>query len=141
MDSAGTLLYRRQSGELFVLLVRPSGPAARYGWSIPKGLPEPGESLEDASRRETFEETGCRALTLRLLGKVDYKKSKKRVHCFTGPYEEAVEPKPTSWEVDRAEFVSLAAAREKLHADQKAFIAMLATEMDEGPHGEALAKD
>jgi len=44
------------------LLVHPGGPYFRnrdeHVWSIPKGLPEAGESLLDCARREMREETG-----------------------------------------------------------------------------------
>ncbi|MDX6751803.1 NUDIX domain-containing protein [Geminicoccaceae bacterium 1502E] len=61
--SAGLLVFRqRAKGELELLLVHPGGPlwAKRDSgaWSIPKGLPERGEALLDAARREAQEETG-----------------------------------------------------------------------------------
>lgn len=128
-ESAGTLLYRRRGGAIEVLLVRPSGPAARYGWSIPKGLPDPGESLEAAARRETREEAGADAGALALLGHVDYAKSKKRVHCFFGEAPEGCEPRAASWEVSQARFVPLDEARRVLHADQRAFVDLLAAKL------------
>ena len=52
-QSAGTLLYRPLPESLEVLLVHPSGPYNRRApWSIPKGLPDPGESLEAAAPRD-----------------------------------------------------------------------------------------
>jgi predicted NUDIX family NTP pyrophosphohydrolase len=60
--SAGLLLFRRRDGALEVLLGHMGGPfwAGREigAWSIPKGLPEPGEDLLAAARREVREETG-----------------------------------------------------------------------------------
>ncbi len=60
--SAGILLYRRRDGALEVLLGHPGGPffAQRDedSWTIPKGLAEIGEALEDVARREFAEETG-----------------------------------------------------------------------------------
>jgi predicted NUDIX family NTP pyrophosphohydrolase len=125
-ESSGTLLWRRREGRLEVLIVRPSGPAARWGWSIPKGLSEPGESLEQAARRETREEAGVDfAGPLAPLGHVDYAKSRKRVHCFCGEAPPEAEPKVASWEVDEARFVPAEDARELLHPDQRAFVDML----------------
>lgn len=126
-QSAGTLLYRRRAdGGVEVLIVRPSGPAARYGWSLPKGLPNAGESLEDAARRETREEAGVDFTgALSSLGFVDYAKSKKRVHGFAGEADASVEPNVASWEVSAAKFVSLDEAESLLHVDQRAFIARL----------------
>ena len=37
-------------------------------WKIPGGMVDPNESLEDAAKREVFEETGIQAEMLGLLG-------------------------------------------------------------------------
>jgi len=128
--SAGTLLYRRMEGAASddrdaweVLLVHPSGTYNRRApWSIPKGLPEPGETAVDAARRETREETGVDAGALEELGRVRYRKSRKEIVAFAGPAPDGAAPRCASWEVDRAEFVALARARELLHPDQAALI-------------------
>jgi len=121
-ESAGTLLYRTGEGGLEVLIVHPGGNYNRRApWSIPKGLAEEGESLEDAARRETLEETGVTAGTLVPLGSITYTKSRKCVHAFAGPCEDAT-PRCASWEVDRTEFVTIARARELLHPDQRVFL-------------------
>ena len=118
-ESAGALLYRQCDGQLEVLLVHPSGNYNRRApWSIPKGLAEPGESLEGAARRETLEETGMAAGALAPLGSIEYQKSSKRVHGFGGPAPDAV-PRCASWEVDRAEFMPIERARELVHPDQR----------------------
>jgi predicted NUDIX family NTP pyrophosphohydrolase len=121
-QSAGTLLYRDHDGQLEVLLVHPSGNYNRHRpWSIPKGLPDEGESLEDAARRETLEEAGVTAGPLEPLGSIAYTKSRKQVHAFAGPCGASL-PRCASWEVDRAEFVPIARARELLHPDQRPFL-------------------
>jgi predicted NUDIX family NTP pyrophosphohydrolase len=62
--SAGLLLFRRlrREGGPEVLLGHMGGPfwegKERGAWSIPKGLPLPGEDLLAAARREVKEETG-----------------------------------------------------------------------------------
>lgn len=141
-ESAGTLLFRKgDAGSFEVLIVHPSGNYNRRApWSIPKGLPDEGEDLEAAARRETMEETGVTASQLFAIGHVDYTKSRKRVHAFAGPAPEGAEPRCASWEVDHAEFVELERARELLHPDQRPFldalsaaIAKLATEAAESP--------
>jgi predicted NUDIX family NTP pyrophosphohydrolase len=124
--SAGTLLYRSTPSGLEVLLVHPSGNYNRRApWSIPKGLPDEGEALEHAARRETLEETGVEAGELVPLGAVEYTKSRKTVVAFAGAAPEGQNPTCASWEVDRAEFVPLARAREILHPDQKPFLERL----------------
>ena len=127
-ESAGALLYRTVGNELQVLLVHPSGNYNRKApWSIPKGLPEPDETLEAAARRETLEETGVTACGLISLGAIVYQKSRKQVHCFAGPAPDDATPTCVSWEVDCAEFVSIARASEILHPDQSPFLDRLKT--------------
>lgn len=122
-ESAGTLLYRMDRGRVEVLLVHPSGPYNRKApWSIPKGLIDPGEDPAATARRETLEETGIQAGDLVPLGTVQYRKSRKRIHCFAGPAPQGVQPRCASWEVDQAAFLPLADARQRLHPDQQAFL-------------------
>jgi predicted NUDIX family NTP pyrophosphohydrolase len=60
--SAGLLLFRRGAGGIEVLLGHMGGPfwagKEAGAWTIPKGLPAPGEDLLVAARREVREETG-----------------------------------------------------------------------------------
>lgn len=127
-QAAGTLLYRYGPDGLEVLLVHASGAYNRRApWSIPKGEVDAGETdVEATARRETEEETGVRPESLVPLGNMTYTKSRKQIHCFTGPAPSGSEPKPASWEVDRAEFVPLAKARELLHPEQCVFLDRLA---------------
>jgi predicted NUDIX family NTP pyrophosphohydrolase len=122
-QSSGTLLYRQADDGVEVLIVHPSGNYNRgKPWSIPKGLPDPGESLEEAARRETLEEAGVAAGDLQSLGSIHYRKSAKEIHCFAGPAPDDARPACASWEVDRAEFVPIKQARERLHPDQMPFL-------------------
>lgn len=122
-QSAGTLLYRFCEGKLEVLLVHPSGNYNRHKpWSIPKGLPDEGESLEEAARRETLEEAGVTAGELVSLDSIVYQKSGKRVHCFAGPAPEPCEPCCASWETDQAKFLPIDQARQIIHPDQAPFL-------------------
>jgi predicted NUDIX family NTP pyrophosphohydrolase len=122
--SAGTLLYRKTSKDLEVLLVHPSGNYNRRApWGIPKGEPDSGEALEDAARRETREETGI-AVTGPLvpLESITYAKSKKEVYGYAGPAPEGQEPTCASWEIDGARFLTLEEARKRIHPDQAPFL-------------------
>jgi predicted NUDIX family NTP pyrophosphohydrolase len=122
-QSSGTLLYRDGPAGLEVLIVHPSGAYNRNApWSLPKGQPDPGESLEAAARRETVEETGVVAQGLLSLGSVELPKSRKRIFGFGGPAPEGAAPRCASWEVDRAEFVPTAEARARLHPAQAPFV-------------------
>jgi predicted NUDIX family NTP pyrophosphohydrolase len=130
-QSAGTLLFRQGSEGLEVLLVHPSGAYNRHApWSIPKGLPDEGEELEAAARRETREETGVVAGPLVSLGFIDYRKSRKRIHCFAGPAAADAVPRLASWEVDQACFLPLARASELLHPDQRPFLDRLVAHLE-----------
>ena len=128
-ESAGTLLYRRRSGRFEVLIIKPGGFAARYGWSIPKGLVEPGEDPQAAARRETREETGLDPGSLELLGCIEYTKSRKRIHCFFGHAPEGEPRRTRDFEVAEARFVEKDEARRLLHHDQKGLIDMLETRL------------
>ena len=61
LQSAGLLMYRKFP-EISFFLVHPGGPfyikKDEGVWTIPKGLPEPGEELLQTAIREFQEETG-----------------------------------------------------------------------------------
>lgn len=132
-QSAGTLLYRICE-ELEVLLVHASGGYNRNKpWGIPKGLPDDGESLEQAARRETLEETGVCAGELSTLGHIDYMRRRKRIHAFAGRAPDDAAPTCASWEVDRAEFVTFEAAMTLIHPDQRLFLERLEQLLEQPP--------
>jgi 8-oxo-dGTP diphosphatase len=59
LPGVGALIFRRSSAGLRqILLVERAGKPLKGYWSLPGGLVETGETLEDAVRREVFEETG-----------------------------------------------------------------------------------
>ena len=129
--SAGTLLYRHVDNKLEVLLVHPSGNYNRQKpWSIPKGLPDEGETPEMAARRETLEEAGVNVTgPLFELGTIRYQKSGKLIHCFAARAPSDCAPRCASWEVDRAEFVSLADGQRLIHPDQRPFLDRLVEQL------------
>ena len=145
-QSAGLLLYRRREGRLEVLLVHPGGPfwagKDAGAWSIPKGEHGPGEDPLAAARREFNEETSFTAhgpfLTLTPLKQ----KSGKLIQAFACEGEAdpdgltsntfSLEWPPHSGqlkefpEVDRAAWLPLPEAREKIHPGQAGFLEELA---------------
>jgi len=142
-QSAGILLYRLRDGAPEVLLVHPGGPlwASKDAgaWSIPKGEHDEDEDPEACARRELEEELGA-ALDLGELVDLDTVrlKSRKTVRAWAaeGDFDPAqlssntfeMEWPPRSGrrqefpEIDRAEWLSPAAAREKINPAQAAFI-------------------
>ncbi len=145
--SAGIVLYRWRRGALEILLVHPGGPAwARRdagAWSIPKGEYEPDEEPLAAARREFAEELGSSAPEGPPidLGEVR-QKSGKRVHAWglAGELDaECVQSNlfTMQWpprsgriqefpEVDRAQWLGLEEAREKINPAQAMFLDRLA---------------
>lgn len=144
--SAGILMYRRRDGVLSVLLVHPGGPFWAKkdlgAWSIPKGEIDPGDDPKAAALREFAEEIGTRpAGEPILLGEL-VQKGGKHVTAFalegdaetrsitSNRFEMEWPPRSGRMqsfaEVDRAEWFSLQAAREKLLASQRPVLDMLA---------------
>lgn len=140
--SAGVLLRRPGSGE--VLLVHPGGPfwARRDlgAWSIPKGE-YVDEDPEACARREFLEELGVAAPGVLVDLGVVRQKNGKEVRAFLGEGDLDVDAVVSNtfeieWpprsgrraefpEVDRAEWFSVEAAREKLVPAQAAFLERL----------------
>lgn len=149
--SAGLLMYRRQHGELQVLLVHPGGPFFRNkdagAWTIPKGEVQPGEELLAAACREFAEEIGSKLAGEFLPLTPVKQKGGKTVHCFAvaGDVDPAkivsntfqLEWPPKSGrlmdfpEVDRAEWFTPATAAQKINAAQAAFISELQTKLSQ----------
>jgi 8-oxo-dGTP pyrophosphatase MutT (NUDIX family) len=67
--SAGGVVFRRAPhGVEIVLVARPSEGL----WALPKGTPEPGESITETALREVREETGLQVRIGERLGTVRY---------------------------------------------------------------------
>ena len=152
--SAGILLYRRREGEVEVLLVHPGGPIwARRdagAWSIPKGEYGTDEDPLAAARREFAEELGSAPPEGPVvdLGEIR-QKAGKRVHAWAAAGELdasaivsntfELEWPPRSGrtieapEVDRAEWFSFAAAREKINPAQAELLDRLGDALEAVP--------
>jgi predicted NUDIX family NTP pyrophosphohydrolase len=85
-------MYVRRDAGLAVLIAHPGGPYWRRKdlgvWSIPKGLPDPGEEPLDTARREFAEETGLTPRPPFLPLTPLRQKSGKTVHCWAFEGEE-----------------------------------------------------
>ena len=149
--SAGLLMYRIVENQnlLEVLLVHPGGPYWKRRdagvWSIPKGNVEPGEDILAAAIREFREETGLVPDgPFVALGEIR-QRSGKRVHAwaFRGTCDPGsirsnsfeIEWPPKSGrresfpEVDRADFFTVAMARQKILPAEEPFLNRLEQEM------------
>lgn len=91
--AAGLLMCRLSGGVLQYFLVHPGGPHYQKKdqgvWSVPKGIPEPGEELVETARREFLEETGIRSVEpLSDIGEIKQKGGKVvRAWAFLGVWE------------------------------------------------------
>ena len=144
-SSAGILLYRLQAdGSVEVLIVHPGGPFWRNKetrcWSVPKGEYEPGESAEQVAEREFAEELGSPVPAGRRLDLGEVRQSGgKRVRAWALRAQEfspddfvsnefEIEWPPKSGrmssfpEVDRAEWVPIEEARERMVRAQADFL-------------------
>jgi len=63
IGAVGVVLVRDDK----ILLVKRGSPPAIGKWSLPGGVIEPGERIDEAARRELWEETGLRARPLGVL--------------------------------------------------------------------------
>lgn len=70
--SAGGLVVDRTGQPPQAALIGRHDRRGRLLWSLPKGHLEPGESAEEAARREVEEETGIRGRLLAPLGTIDF---------------------------------------------------------------------
>jgi len=145
--SAGLMMYRWNKESLEVLLAHPGGPLysgkERGCWSIPKGQVEHNETIQAAALREFTEETGLSFTGQKLLplGKTT-ERSGKRIYiwAFCGNCDTELpvnsnlfemEWPPNSGhicsfpEVDRLDFFTTSAARNKIEFAQLAFIGRL----------------
>jgi predicted NUDIX family NTP pyrophosphohydrolase len=144
-QSAGLLLYRFRDRRLEVLLVHPGGPfwakKDAGAWSIPKGEAAPGEDLLTRAKREFAEETGfaapdgAEALSpiKQAGGKVvhawavegDCDVAALRSNSFTMEWPPRSGRQQSFPEVDRAAWLTLDEARDKINKGQSALLDQL----------------
>ena len=117
-EAAATVVHDAERGIL--LLWRHRFITDSWGWEVPGGRIDEGETPEQAAARETLEETGWRTGPLRpvgayhpLAGAVD-----QRFHVFLADGAEHVgEPRDT-FEAERVEWVPVGRVRELIRAGE-----------------------
>lgn len=67
--SAGGIVWRREGDVVEVVICGRNGDRT---WGLPKGTPDPGETLEQTARREVEEETGLEVSIGQRVGAIDY---------------------------------------------------------------------
>ena len=67
--SSGGVVYRKMDGRLEVVLCGRDNPIR---WSLAKGTPDPGETLEQTALREVQEETGLETIIEEHIKSIDY---------------------------------------------------------------------
>src|SRR6478609_8072672 len=147
--SAGTVLFKREGGQLLVLLVHMGGPfwarKDEHAWSVPKGEYEPGEDPADTAVREFTEELGTTPPEGPNLDLGSARQSGKTVTVFAreGDFDATAAVSNTfslQWpphsgrfqdfpEVDRAEWFDLPTAATKIVKGQIAFLTRLASRL------------
>jgi predicted NUDIX family NTP pyrophosphohydrolase len=144
-QSAGILLYKKASNEIFVLLAHPGGPYWKNkdagAWSIPKGEFTNEENALDAAIREFEEEIGTKISGDFIELQPVKLKSGKTIYAWaleqdldtstvkSNEFEIEWPPKSGKTisipEIDKAEWFPVAEALEKINAAQGDFIKQL----------------
>ncbi|MDQ6916575.1 MAG: NUDIX domain-containing protein [Pseudomonadota bacterium] len=148
-NSAGILLYRARDGELEIFLVHPGGPYWKNkdagAWSIPKGEFDADADPLAAAQREFHEETGSRISGEFVALNPLKQAAGKLVHAWAVQGDLAaasvasntfsMEWPPNSGkqqefpEVDRGEWFTIDAAKEKILKGQRGFLEQLQTRL------------
>jgi 8-oxo-dGTP pyrophosphatase MutT (NUDIX family) len=107
--SAGGVVYRRGGHGIDVVLC---GREREQLWALPKGTPEPRESIEQTATREVREETGLGVRIVGSLGLIEYQfvrpaqgvRFEKTVHHFLMAPDGTGETAQHDAEYDRVEW-------------------------------------
>jgi predicted NUDIX family NTP pyrophosphohydrolase len=144
-QSAGLLIYRQRDSKLEVLLVHPGGPFWKNkdlgAWSIPKGEFVAGDEPLDVAKREFQEEIGMRIdgsfkplepikqrggkTVLAWAVEADLDVSQVKSNTFTIEWPPRSGKLQEFPEVDRAEWLPLDAAMEKINESQRELLQQL----------------
>lgn len=113
--SAGGVVYRHDDGGIELVLC---GRARENLWALPKGTPEPGETIAQTALREVAEETGLGVTIVGDLGSIEYVfarpaqgvRFEKTVHHFLMQPDGSGSVETHDHEYDRVEWFAAAEA-------------------------------
>ena len=114
--SAGGVVYRwGETGIEVVICGRDSDKV----WGLPKGTPDPGETLEQAALREVSEETGLQVQIVDKIGVVEYWFAREGIRYHKWVHHYLMESTGGStndhdFEYDRVEWLPIEAAMKTL---------------------------
>jgi bis(5'-nucleosidyl)-tetraphosphatase len=114
--SAGGIVFRKNGDKVEIVIL---GRDSDGVWGLPKGTPEPGESLEQTAIREVSEETGLEVRIVDKVGVIEYWFAREgvRYHKWVHYYlMEALGGDTSKHDVeyDRVEWVDAQTALKKL---------------------------
>jgi 8-oxo-dGTP pyrophosphatase MutT (NUDIX family) len=116
--SAGGVIFRKSENSVQIILISVKNGQA---WSLPKGIVNKGETIEEAALREVSEETGLTGRIVDKLGDINYWyyikeeniKCRKTVYFYLMEYVSG-DTADHDIEVDEAVWFSLETALEKV---------------------------
>ena len=114
--SAGGVVYRRGEAGIEVVIC---GRDSDKVWGLPKGTPDPGETLEQAALREVSEETGLQVQIVDKIGVVEYWFAREGIRYHKWVHHYLMESTGGStddhdFEYDRVEWLPIEAAMKTL---------------------------
>lgn len=91
LTAAGGVVYRRDGDRIEIVLCGRQSPLL---WTLPKGTPNPGETIEQTALREVQEESGLEVAIVGTVGEIRYwfTRSQDGVRCSKTVYHYLMEP-------------------------------------------------
>lgn len=109
-----------RNGDSILLIERLNKP---HGWALPGGFVDYGETVEDAARRELYEETGIKADQIKLMGVYSDPARDKRGHNVSVIYTTTTNSEPKAGDdAKNAQFFTIRDLPDDIVFDHKKII-------------------